>query len=430
MTSLCWPFPTRDAGQYRRIDQGWDLQTAPGTPVLAVAAGVVSYAHDPGTNGGHFGDPYPILTLDQADPNGPVVYYGHVYPDVADGTRVTQGQRIAHTGAPGGGGAPDGWLEIGWWRNGPTGDGVAMHDALINGDAPKEAHVTRKGLDCTASGYPGAAWMAANGYTFGVGYVSAGTGWKDLTRAMVDDMAAHGIDVVTNYEAEAAPGGGYPEGYAAGQRVAAKRDTLGMPDGRPGIPSFDYDVQPGDYPMNDDYLRGFRAGDPRGGLPGNYSNGAYLMHALDAGLISVAWLSESTGFAGHQEAINSGRMVIVQRPGTANYDLDTAYVADFGQWRPGQPASPIIPKPDPVEELLNMAQDNNLTVEVLYWLYLGRQPDTEGLKTYVAWLNAHEGTPGAIRAVATQIRISKECTDRQAAEAARDAFVAHQMAGK
>ncbi len=428
MTSLCWPFPQKNAAQYRRIDQGWDLQTAPGTPVLAVAAGVIDYAHDPGTNGGHFGDPYPILTLDEADANGPVIYFGHVYPDVPEGTHVQAGERIAHTGAPGGGGAPDGWLEIGWWRNGPTGNGVAMHDALINAEPHKEAlfdaqgvppapqqevSMTRKGLDFTASGYPGAAWMAAHGYSFGISYVSWGTRWKDMTRGMVDDMAAHGIDIVTNFEGESAPTGGFGEGYQAGQRVAAARAMLGMPKGRPCLFSFDFDVQEDSWPSLDAYLRGARNGDPLGGLPGCYSNGSYLLHAGQANLIGVAWLSGSTGWSGYDAALASGRMSIIQAIGPPNYDFDTAHVADFGQWRPGQrgPARQSSVHPD-LKEVFDMA-DPELTVSLLYDTELWREPDPTGMRTYVRWLNEHGNTPQAVSAVRTAILNSaegKECS--------------------
>ncbi len=137
-----WPFRTKDPSQYRRIDQGWDLQGAgPGEEdVLAVASGVVTYAHDPGTDGAHFGDPYPILHLNQPVNGIPIIYYGHTFPTLSENTQVGQGDRIATTGSPGGGGAPDHWLEIGPWVNGPTGNGQWMYDQLIN--APLEDDVT------------------------------------------------------------------------------------------------------------------------------------------------------------------------------------------------------------------------------------------------------------------------------------------------
>jgi hypothetical protein len=127
--TLIWPYPTRDPSMFRRIDQGWDLQVPVGTPIFAVADGTISYAHDPAG----FGDPYPVLTLDVADVSV-AVYYGHNHPEVGEGAHVHQGDVIAHALAVPGGNASSlpGWLEIGWWNGGPTGNGQAMHDVLIN----------------------------------------------------------------------------------------------------------------------------------------------------------------------------------------------------------------------------------------------------------------------------------------------------------
>lgn len=128
MTQLVWPYPSRDGVQLHRVDQGWDLQAPVGTPVLAVASGTIGYAHDPAG----FGDPYPVLFLDDPDPHGRAVYYGHQHPEVAAGARVTVGQVIAHASQTPGGNANGlpGWLEVGWWNEGPTGDGSAMQAAL------------------------------------------------------------------------------------------------------------------------------------------------------------------------------------------------------------------------------------------------------------------------------------------------------------
>lgn len=130
-----WPFRTKSASQYRRIDQGWDLQgQGPGEEeCLAIYIGTVHYAHDPGSNGAHFGDPYPVLWLPQPIDGVRAIYYGHTHPTVPEGTPVNQGDVIARTSTPGGGGvsAPH-WLEIGPWNVGPTGNGQWMHDHLIN----------------------------------------------------------------------------------------------------------------------------------------------------------------------------------------------------------------------------------------------------------------------------------------------------------
>lgn len=129
---LCWPYPARDPLQYRRIDQGWDLQVEVGTPILAVADGVIRYGH----NLRGFGDPYPILMLDHPLDGKSAVYYGHNHPDLPEGTRVKQGDVIAHALQTPGGNASNlpGWLEIGFYPPGSMKAGLAMQAALI--DAP------------------------------------------------------------------------------------------------------------------------------------------------------------------------------------------------------------------------------------------------------------------------------------------------------
>ena len=147
--SFIWPFTTKSPAQYQRIDQGWDLQgLGPGEEqVLAIASGTVTYAHDPGTGGAHFGDPYPILHLDAPVDGIPIIYYGHTHPTVPEGTHVNQGDQLATTSSPGGGGAPNHWLEIGPWINGPTGNGQWMHDQLISAPIFQEDDVTQADID-------------------------------------------------------------------------------------------------------------------------------------------------------------------------------------------------------------------------------------------------------------------------------------------
>lgn len=133
---LTWPSTVKNANQYRRIDQGWDLQFDVGLPLLAVEGGIIGYGH----NAPGFGDPYPIIHLDRPIAGFSAIYYGHNHPDVVEGTRVAQGHPIAHTLAhPGGNASGDpGWLEIGFYPPQPgtgwTQAGQTMHDLLI--DAP------------------------------------------------------------------------------------------------------------------------------------------------------------------------------------------------------------------------------------------------------------------------------------------------------
>lgn len=133
---LIWPLPTKDTSQYRRVDQGWDLQGTSGTPIYSIAAGTVSVAN---RNPGGFGNDYPILSLDK-DIGGPskLIYYGHVHVlQSVVGQHVNAGQLIAHANVAygeNGSAAPPGWLEIGFGGSSPVGGdaGQIMHDTLIN----------------------------------------------------------------------------------------------------------------------------------------------------------------------------------------------------------------------------------------------------------------------------------------------------------
>ena len=150
-SALVWPFATKDTAQYKRTDQGWDIQTAAGGNVYAIAAGTINlYKPNPGG----FGNDYPVEQLDSTL-GGPsdFVYYGHVHMITGlDKQHVKAGDLIAHTNTTdpeNGSAAPAGWLEIGFavpnsdqpiaqTEPGSQGEGSAttagtkMHDILIN----------------------------------------------------------------------------------------------------------------------------------------------------------------------------------------------------------------------------------------------------------------------------------------------------------
>lgn len=207
MPELIWPFRTKSDSQYRRIDEGWDLQTDIGDDVLAVLPGLLHYAHDPGTDGGHFGASYPWVSLDE--PYGPHIgyYLGHTYPVLREGTRVAQGDVVSHTGNPGNGGAPPGWLEIGWWRNGPEGkggqwtpEGQDMHDQLILAPVfnptPIPIEADMKNLVLLSPNDGGGAsyiWDTATGHKYSIpdqataqGFISAGIEKVGVAQSFID----------------------------------------------------------------------------------------------------------------------------------------------------------------------------------------------------------------------------------------------------
>jgi len=130
--SLTWPFPVKTASQFQRVDQGVDLK-GPIGPVLAAAPGTIMIA---GPDPKGFGNRYPVLVLDQPRAEGRAIYYGHVVPIVPAGTHVSAGTPIATTAlGPQGNATQWGWLEIGFWNNGPVGNGAAMNAALAGASA-------------------------------------------------------------------------------------------------------------------------------------------------------------------------------------------------------------------------------------------------------------------------------------------------------
>lgn len=111
-----------------RIDQGQDIKTTPGGPILAPAAGIVVGVK---TNPGGFGENYPIIRItDKTSPLfGKEIYIGHTHSTVKVGQHFQAGQTISLTGhgTPKEGNArTPGWAEIGFWPPGDMKAGSAI----------------------------------------------------------------------------------------------------------------------------------------------------------------------------------------------------------------------------------------------------------------------------------------------------------------
>lgn len=110
--------------EYDRHDQGRDIQTRPGAPIIAPGDGyVVRIASDPGGGGAHFGPSYPIVHFTSGPYAGRDVYIGHTVAAVRPGERFRAGSVLSHTqnSGPMNGGAPSGWAEIGFAPGGTPG---------------------------------------------------------------------------------------------------------------------------------------------------------------------------------------------------------------------------------------------------------------------------------------------------------------------
>jgi murein DD-endopeptidase MepM/ murein hydrolase activator NlpD len=95
--------------QYKRIDQGQDIQTRPGEALLAPGDGeVVAVKADPSG----FGPAYPVVKFSSGPLVGQSVYLGHADSALKQGDHFKEGQTIARTSKTGHN-APPGWAEIG-----------------------------------------------------------------------------------------------------------------------------------------------------------------------------------------------------------------------------------------------------------------------------------------------------------------------------
>lgn len=95
--------------QMKRIDQGQDIQTAPGQALIAPGDGeVVAVKSDPSG----FGPDYPVVKFSSGPLAGKTIYLGHTDASLPRGAQFKLGQPIAHTSRAGHN-APPGWAEIG-----------------------------------------------------------------------------------------------------------------------------------------------------------------------------------------------------------------------------------------------------------------------------------------------------------------------------
>lgn len=98
--------------QIKRIDQGQDIQTNPGGPIVAPGDGmVIAVKSDPSG----FGPDYPVVKFTSGPMAGTTWYLGHTHSALKPGQQFHAGQTLSHTGAGGrvGNATVPGWAEIG-----------------------------------------------------------------------------------------------------------------------------------------------------------------------------------------------------------------------------------------------------------------------------------------------------------------------------
>ena len=204
--------------------------------------------------------------------------------------------------------------------------------AQSDGDAPldqdEQATTTRFGVDYSFA-RPSPATLRGQGYTFAARYLSYSSG-KNLSKSEADDLIAHGLDVVSNWEESATAAlDGYSQGASDAKAAEAQALADGAPSTRPIYFSVDFDATPGQQAAINDYFDGVASviGRNRTGAYGGY----YVIERLfDAGKITWGW--QTYAWSGGQWDSRAHLRQIENGIDDDCCDKDEAVAADFGQW--------------------------------------------------------------------------------------------------
>jgi hypothetical protein len=178
---------------------------------------------------------------------------------------------------------------------------------------------------------------------------------NDLT---VDILIAHeaGLGIALIWETAARRSlsgaeGGAQDGKAAQQAV----DALNAPSGTAVVVTDDGDTTALEQPDVLAYMRAFRECLTAPIHLIGYANGAVCLAALEVGIIDEAWLLGGDGTRGYDDAVNSGKMTIIQAVGdqaglylSIAIDSDEASILPAGLWMPdGSVSGSTTPTPIP-----------------------------------------------------------------------------------
>ncbi|TQM30478.1 glycoside hydrolase domain-containing protein [Nocardia bhagyanarayanae] len=267
----------------------------------------------------------------------------------------------------------------------------------------------RFGLDY-AGGRPGGAAIRAAGFDFVVRYLTPGgpsLPGKLLTPAEADDLRAHRISIVSNWETTAAR---MLDGYNAGivDARAGLAQVLrcgGRPD-RPIYFSADFDATPQDQVPINAYLDGAATvlGAANVGIYGGYWS---VSRALDAGSAAWAWQTDAWSGGNVETRRNIHQTLRQIRVDGVLCDVNVAETADFGQWDFGQEEPDMTPEQDAV---LRDIQTQLRGPGLAGWPQLGTDADgrhltlVDGLAAALRRIDALEGDTEALRAQIGELR--------------------------
>ncbi|QLY32497.1 DUF1906 domain-containing protein [Nocardia huaxiensis] len=233
----------------------------------------------------------------------------------------------------------------------------------------------RFGLDY-AAGRPAASAIRAAGYDFVVRYLSPGgpsLPGKLLTPAEADDLRAHGVSIVSNWETTAARMlDGYGAGVTDARAALAQVLRCGGRTDRPIYFSADFDATPQQQQPINAYLDGAASvlGRANVGIYGGYWP---ISRALNAGIAQWAW--QTVAWSGSNrdpraQILQTGEQVYVDG---VQCDVNETDKIDFGQWDFEQEEPDLTPEQ---EEMLRDVQIQLRGPGLSGWPQLGT--DAEG----------------------------------------------------
>lgn len=362
---------TGDSSGYRTDDRpdhrGVDIAANYGTPIYAPADGFfvhVGINDDPGGFGSW-------LWIDAQQEWGLDFVVGHmppsslVNPDTGKPWRtndtVRAGQQIAVVGSEGSSSGPHLHFET-WGPPGRSGgpdrdpNKTWLTDAVDPRQAPKlqaaQSLIGQILLDYSA-GVPSAEQIKAAGYAGAVRYVSDPRAtWmqgKPLRKAEADDLRAHGLVVVSNYQFGKADTADWKGGAAQGNKDAERGQQLhteaGGPDTAPIYVSID--ACPSEQEWNTQcrpYLLAWqeRLGKERMGI---YCNYPCIDWAIRDGIGTYFWMHNwDEGHSGgqvHPAAHLHQFEIDKQSVGGVGVDRNRILREDFGQWDATAPSAAV-----------------------------------------------------------------------------------------
>ncbi len=183
-----------------------------------------------------------------------------------------------------------------------------------------------------------------DGATFVVRYLSHDTG-KNLSASEAQLLSDAGFDVAVVWESAARRAcEGKTAGATDARAAAAQAKACGMPAGKPIYFGVDFDAGDDDKPKIAAYLEGAASvlGAKRVGVYAGYWVVKYCFDhsAIEYGWQTYAW---SGGQRDQRAQLYQHRNGVII--GGINCDRDTAYAADFGQWRIQPSKAPPFPYP-------------------------------------------------------------------------------------